>query len=544
MGRNISADKKAAERIGKKVMQNCGMEATVIKSDYVNDTTVRFSDGQIKEHIQYDAFLRGQVWPGNYKESLLERHRRERIGNKRTMNFGEECEIIKYDGARDVTVRFPDGTVVEKRLYSDFLKGEIKNPNINYDLKKRAERLNTRWKTNAGLWVTVIDYKGVCNVTVMFDDGAIVKDRMWECVISGEIAHPSVAPVLNGAGRVNEIREMNNGKLVQLVAYHAWDNVDLVFLEDGARVFHVYYDHFKNGVVAHPNKKCTNALSLQEFAISYYLSKFGFRKLEQGEWKDKGFGKMEIDFYHDGLNIGIEYDGAIHAMESCIKKDLYKNVKCEELGVTLYRLRDPNLSELDDEKSINYVLDYKNKIDNRLIDCKQELKSILNENGILFDDDDIDFKRDIDIILEEYRLKCINYKENQRVGEVGYSKCANQKMTIVAYYDAFNMTVEFEDHSKRTNVSYSNFKAGSVQHPDKTDEALAKSRLHEKNYTNEGLEVEIICYRKSSDIDVQYTCDGSIRRSVTYQSFLEGRIAHPQSKRRCVSGIEKNKNSI
>ena len=36
--------------------------------------------------------------------------------------------IIRYGGARDIDVRFNDGTIVEHKRYNDFLKGKIRNP--------------------------------------------------------------------------------------------------------------------------------------------------------------------------------------------------------------------------------------------------------------------------------------------------------------------------------------------------------------------------------------------------------------------------------
>ena len=43
-------------------------------------------------------------------------------------NNGERMTIVRYGGARDIDVRFDDGTVVEHRYYSAFKRGLIKNP--------------------------------------------------------------------------------------------------------------------------------------------------------------------------------------------------------------------------------------------------------------------------------------------------------------------------------------------------------------------------------------------------------------------------------
>ena len=43
-------------------------------------------------------------------------------------NNGERMTIVRYGGARDIDVRFDDGTIVEHRYHSAFKRGLIKNP--------------------------------------------------------------------------------------------------------------------------------------------------------------------------------------------------------------------------------------------------------------------------------------------------------------------------------------------------------------------------------------------------------------------------------
>ena len=48
-----------------------------------------------------------------------------RIGEKKIMNCGDECEIIAYRKAMDIDVRFSTGEVIYNNCYSNFKKGEI-----------------------------------------------------------------------------------------------------------------------------------------------------------------------------------------------------------------------------------------------------------------------------------------------------------------------------------------------------------------------------------------------------------------------------------
>ena len=53
---------------------------------------------------------------------------KDRTGETRVNNDGEEMRIIRYGGANDIDVRFDDGTVIKNRTYEHFKKGNIKNP--------------------------------------------------------------------------------------------------------------------------------------------------------------------------------------------------------------------------------------------------------------------------------------------------------------------------------------------------------------------------------------------------------------------------------
>lgn len=54
---------------------------------------------------------------------------KDRTGETRVNNNGEEMKIIRYGGKADIDVQFvKDGTIVEHREYDNFKKGNIKNP--------------------------------------------------------------------------------------------------------------------------------------------------------------------------------------------------------------------------------------------------------------------------------------------------------------------------------------------------------------------------------------------------------------------------------
>ena len=88
--------------------------------------------------------------------------------------------------------------------------------------------------------------------------------------------------------------------------------------------------------------------SLPEYAIAYYLTKYGVDVIHS--YKERGY---ELDIYIPSKKIAIEYDGGLWH-KNRIKNDLEKNLKCEKDGIKLYRLRE-ELSPLNDS-SIDYPI--------------------------------------------------------------------------------------------------------------------------------------------------------------------------------------------
>ena len=58
---------------------------------------------------------------------------------------------------------------------------------------------------------------------------------------------------------------------------------------------------------------------------------------------------------------------------------------------------------------------------------------------------------------------------------------------------------------------------------------MSITRVGEKSKANNGMEMKIIGYRSSSDIDVQFE-DGTIVKGKRYQQFKRGEIANPNVK--------------
>lgn len=107
-----------------------------------------------------------------------------------------------------------------------------------------------------------------------------------------------------------------------------------------------------------------------------------------------------------------------------------------------------------------------------------------------------------------------------RIGEFGISK-QGEKMEIIAYRRHDDMDVKFADGYIAKNITYRNFKTGEVGNPN-----FYQKRVGETKLSNCGMQMKIIAYRKSSDLDVEFE-DGTIVKNIKYQAFRKGEIKNP-----------------
>lgn len=168
-------------RLGETKMMNCGMEATIIRYGGSADIDVRFEDGIVVEHREYREFEKGGIINPNIKATA-----ENRLDETCMMNCGMKATIIRYGNTGDIDVRFEDGAVVEHRIYNSFKKGEIANQNIKVSVE---DRLGETRMMNCGMKAAIIRYNGVRDIDVRFEDGATVKHKVYGPFKRGEVAH-------------------------------------------------------------------------------------------------------------------------------------------------------------------------------------------------------------------------------------------------------------------------------------------------------------------------------------------------------------------
>ena len=229
----IIIKRNAAEKVGKKLTMRNGMEAEIICYRNSADIDVRFEDGFVTTHTTYKNFCRRSVRNPNYtgydhkKKSIKE----SREGEKQLMANGLYATIIEYRGYKDLDIKYSDGTIEKHCTYQAFLRGS--SPKIFS--ASNVERVGERRKMNNGEWCEIIAYRSAGDIDVKFDDGTIVKSRMWAHFKDGGIKNPNTPK--KESQKTRKCREKYVGKIypslcglsMTIAAYRTANDVDVVF---------------------------------------------------------------------------------------------------------------------------------------------------------------------------------------------------------------------------------------------------------------------------------------------------------------------------
>ena len=326
--------------------------------------------------------------------------------------------------------------------------------------KQAAERIGMRKQNNDGEWMTITEYFDSHNITVRFDDGAIVLNRIYGDFKKGAIKHPDFY-----LRRIGEEKIANNGQKMKITDVFGRDNITIQF-EDGTIVTNKWYRDFQKGEIENPNYHVKVNMPLHEFVFEYYLEKYGFKKTrlkdieEFKDCQDESIKRMEFDLYNDEYKIAIEFDGNLHSKAEQIERDLKKNKLCKEHGITIIRLR--HKCKTLNDSSIDFVFENgRCCIDsNNFDEIVKEICHYINSIADL----SINISFSVRDDYEDIRMKHIEkYKEN-RIGE---KRMMNNGLeaTITAYLNSKDIDLEFEDGMVVTHRTYSNFKKGNIGHP-------------------------------------------------------------------------------
>ena len=224
----------ADKRIGESKIAKNGQRVTIIAYRGNTDIDVQFEDGTILRHKHYRNFQSGYIG----RTAYIKKHKKKRTGRISKSVRGQKMKIIKYRNSLDIDVQFEDGTIVEHKTYSSFLTGTISNPNFkNTHIGESKKATNTQM-------MKIIAFRDNEDIDVEFEDGTIVTNKSYRAFKLGSIKNPNVDIKL--LRHMNEKGTSKEGYPIKIVNYISANNLDVEF-EDGTIVTNKTYTAFKEG---------------------------------------------------------------------------------------------------------------------------------------------------------------------------------------------------------------------------------------------------------------------------------------------------------
>lgn len=413
----------------------------------------------------------------------------ERKGEQRCMKNGQMAKIIEYNGVNDITIQFEDKTIVKHRAYKAFKAGEIKNPNIKVINRKSFEKER--------------------------------KDS-----------------------RVGTVVRSTEGINMEIIRYQNAHNVDVKF-ENGVVLLKRSYFHFKNGQIKMPTI-FPNGIHVIEFA--YRKGNDWYYICEKPEWEEQKILPMK-EICPEPIQISKniterrtiygslknQTTTASNGMQiTCIDDNGSKDitVKFEDGEVVYHQRRESFLAGhiRHPSKKVAKTKRDKNKHKGEVYyDCKGRKMTIVeyysNSNVT------IEYEDGVRLENKEYRIikKGADLYPKTRVGET--KKARNgMNMTIIKDKIWHDVHIQFEDGTIVKGCTHSQFDSGAVKYPNENGKSLKhrKERIGEKKRMKNGLIAEIIDYRNAKDMDVRFE-NGLVSEHRDWNSFLHSRLGMPKT---------------
>lgn len=230
-----------------------------------------------------------------YAEYYFSNYKKKRIGETVFHKItNQNMTIIDYIDYCNITVQFDDGAIVKERNYGAFKKGEIQHPNGSLE-QQMQDRTNEEKQMNCGSIAKIIIYRNAEDIDVQFEDGTIVEHITYYNFSKRTISNPSIPHTQAHINRIGEAMLMKCGLKATIIEYRNQYDIDIQF-EDGVIRTSVQYDKFLRGGVLHPN-----------------LTKEAKAKSRIGETRIMNCGKQaKIIAYRSSHDIDVEFeDGTV-----------------------------------------------------------------------------------------------------------------------------------------------------------------------------------------------------------------------------------------
>ena len=251
-----------------------GMQITCIDDNGAKDITVRFEDGAIVYHQRRESFKNGKIRHPSIQTDNVGKKLASHIGEVFYDKNGRRMTIVEYHGNSNVTVEYDDHIRVYDKEYRTIKAGADIYPKTLKGQKSRAVN---------GLRIECIDDNGYDELTVRFEDGAVVNNVTRQNFRSGNVKHPNknARTMIQGRTRIGKENMMQNGLRCRIINYAGAKDIDVLF-ENGTLVQHREWDVFMKGRLGSP--KQIGEIRLEHFA--YRIDSDWFYEVSSTVWTE------------------------------------------------------------------------------------------------------------------------------------------------------------------------------------------------------------------------------------------------------------------
>ncbi len=537
------------------------------------------------------------------------------LGLRLKMNNGMYATCIAFHSYRNIDVQFEDGTIVKQKSGASFKTGKIANPSLGKQYASRRSILGMTLRMNNGMNATCIDYRGARDLDVRFEDGTIVTGKQKIHFLSGAILNPHWTPQslpqraifecilryfkdtrynyrpsfmvssLTGAKMEIDIWIPECGVGIEYDGY-PWHKNETESSKEKARLFEeqdavkTIYTFLEKGCIEHKGKKHKNIFldrtssSSKDNSLTFipYLRDYIVSIL-----KDLGITNPKVVLDEDFID-GIRKQSSNSLIGQTIRMNNGMNATCIS-----YKRSDNIDIQFEDGTIVEHVNKQsflKGQVTNPVLGRGKSLEkdyvglsSIMN-NGMLativrsngYDDIDVQFE-DGTVVknVSKARFERKNIA-NPTIGNnpLNHLKASVEGKTLkmtcgldatcIKDDGAYDLTIRFEDGVIVQKIARNNFLNGSVAHPSFGKQIKKKNKSSVLGMTRKmknGLVATCIVYRNNHDLDVQFE-DGSVIQHKTKNCFLDGCIRHPNESKQltkinnssCVGTTIKMKNGM
>lgn len=286
--------------------------------------------------------------------------------------------------------------------------------------------------------------------------------------------------------RIGETNRANNGLMMKIIVYHSAADIDVQF-EDGTIVSHKTYYHFLKGKIAHPeihtrSTKCKNK----------HIGQHNINRAGQ---------MMQIIAYRKSNDIDVQFEDGV--VVKCVQYSAFKR------GYITH----PYIVDRTGETQIAT-----NGMKIKIVACRkaQDIDVQFEDGVVVYHKRYIDFSKGAIRHPEQHPVICRNKKH---IGEIRTSVDGVQ-MQLIEYRNNTDIDVQFEDGYIIRHKKYYAFNHGLIRRHTEVINHVGETRI-----ANNGMQMTIIAYRRSDDLDVQFE-DGYIAEHITYANFCIGWIAN------------------